>query len=135
MLLGGTGRLSGQDYRMGWQAVHAGGGVLSGGAFELAGSVGQIESGDVITGGNYDWQGGFWTAWAGLGPVVEEAPPLVIRLNGDQVILSWDEGTGAYILQESEDLESPVWVSSRVENGVPTSPLAGRTMYYRLVGD
>lgn len=119
---------------MGWQAVHAGGGTATGEGYVLSGSIGQVESGEVVVGGDYTWRGGFWTAWAG---VVEnqEAPRLVISWSGDGLILSWTEGVGVYTLQESGDLEAGDWVISGVENGVPLAPSSGRAVYYRLVVD
>jgi hypothetical protein len=134
LLLVGGERLLGQDYRMDWQAVHSGGGVAVGGGYVLSGSVGQVESGDVIAGEEYSWQGGFWSGWVDAGQV-QEAPRLVINWDGDQVTLSWPEGAGGYILEETEDLESPVWVTSGVENGVPVTPPTGRAVYYRLAGN
>ncbi|MGA1237174.1 MAG: hypothetical protein ACO34E_09945 [Limisphaerales bacterium] len=133
LLCAGGGQLLGQDYRMDWQAVHSGAGVSAGGSYVLAGSVGQVESGSAMVGGEYLWWGGFWSAWAGSGEV-QEAPRLVISWNGDQLTLSWDGGGGNYTLEETGDLESPVWVESGLENGVATAPAAGRAVYYRLVG-
>ena len=52
---------SGGGYDLSWATVDGGGGAWSaGGAFELAGSIGQPDASPPLQGGGYSLQGGFW---------------------------------------------------------------------------
>ena len=55
-----------QSYEMRWHTVDGGGGAASSGSLELEGTVGQPDAG-VLSGGNFQLQGGFWPAFAGRG--------------------------------------------------------------------
>ena len=52
-----------QSYEMRWHTVDRGGGSASSGALELEGTVGQPDAG-VLTGGDFQLEGGFWPAFA-----------------------------------------------------------------------
>jgi len=43
-----------------WWTVDGGGGTVSGGAYELSGTIGQPDAG-VLSGGGYTLAGGFWS--------------------------------------------------------------------------
>ncbi|MFI4898570.1 MAG: GC-type dockerin domain-anchored protein [Phycisphaerales bacterium JB059] len=67
---------SAQPYEIVSSTVDAGGGVSSGGAFVLHGTIGQPEAGEVLLGGSFALAGGFWSG-ASTGPcnVADFAPP------------------------------------------------------------
>ena len=44
--------------------IDGGGGVATGGSFELDGTIGQPDAGSVMTGGNFSLLGGFWAGGA-----------------------------------------------------------------------
>ncbi len=47
------------DYDLTWRTIDGGGGVSSGGAYIVRGTIGQPEAG-VMSGGQYELLGGFW---------------------------------------------------------------------------
>lgn len=64
------------DYDLSWWTVDGGGAMqMTGGAFELSGTIGQPDaSPQVLTGGGYELTGGFW---AGVSPAIPPAAALV----------------------------------------------------------
>ena len=68
-----------------WHTVDGGGDMWTvGGGFELSGTIGQPDAGLVMTGGDYELTGGFWTPLAAgptplppsaLGPVEDPVEP------------------------------------------------------------
>jgi len=61
--------LSGGDFDLSWHTIDGGGGTSTGGGFELAGTIGQHDAGQTMTGGNFTVTGGFW---AGLSAATNE---------------------------------------------------------------
>lgn len=59
--------LGGGDFDLAWHTIDGGGGTSSGGGFELAGTMGQHDAGQTMTGGSFALTGGFW-AGAGSAP-------------------------------------------------------------------
>jgi hypothetical protein len=49
-----------QSYAIPWWTVDGGGGTSSGGGYILSGTIGQPDAG-VISGGDYNLTGGFWS--------------------------------------------------------------------------
>ncbi len=47
------------QYELDWRTMDGGGGVSTGGAFQLAGTIGQPDAG-ALSGGRFDLDGGFW---------------------------------------------------------------------------
>jgi hypothetical protein len=47
------------DYKISWSTIDGGGGVSSGGPYELSGTIGQPDAGN-LAGGQYEVLGGFW---------------------------------------------------------------------------
>jgi len=60
---------AGQTFDLSWHSLDGGGGVSSGGGFELAGTIGQPDAGVVLSGGGFELVGGFWAAAASSPPV------------------------------------------------------------------
>ena len=54
---------NGGDFTIGWWTIDGGGGVSSGGSFELAGTIGQHDAGATMTGGSFELTGGFWAGF------------------------------------------------------------------------
>lgn len=50
---------SGGGYDLTWSTIDSGAGTLSGGDYNLVGSIGQPDAGQVLTGGDYSLSGGF----------------------------------------------------------------------------
>jgi len=57
------------DFDLSWHTIDGGGGSSTGGGFELAGTIGQHDAGQTMTGGNFVLIGGFW-AGAGSAPSI-----------------------------------------------------------------
>jgi len=47
------------DYELSWKTIDGGGGISSGGSYELVGTIGQPDAGYLV-GGDYELLGGFW---------------------------------------------------------------------------
>ncbi|MBL9120826.1 MAG: hypothetical protein JNL80_13025 [Phycisphaerae bacterium] len=43
-----------------WHTVDGGGGLSSGAGFSLEGTIGQCDAGDLLVGGEFTFEGGFW---------------------------------------------------------------------------
>ncbi len=125
--------LFGQGYTIDWYTVDGGGGVSSGGTYELRSTIGQPEAGSsALVGGAYTLWGGFWPGLT-AGSTSGEAPVLVVRLEGDRAILSWSPQTPGFVLQQTDDLAEPEWESVPVGNPLELPlPLEGVTRFYRL---
>ena len=48
------------QYEIRKHTINSGGGVMSGGSYEINGSFGQVDVNDKQTGGNYTLQSGYW---------------------------------------------------------------------------
>jgi hypothetical protein len=53
--------IAGWPVRIPWHTVAGGGGSSAGGAFSVSGSIGQVDAGPPLVGGDYGLSGGFWT--------------------------------------------------------------------------
>lgn len=51
-----------QDFTIPWHTIDGGGGESTGGIFDLAGTIGQLDAGTPMTGGDFTLTGGFWSA-------------------------------------------------------------------------
>jgi hypothetical protein len=71
-----AGQLQAQDSGLSWFTIDAGGGRSIGGPFAIAGSIGQPESGELLSGGEFALVGGFI-------PGTSTAPPCPGDLDGD----------------------------------------------------
>ena len=54
------GSIANGQYELSWYTIDGGGGVSSGGPYELIGTIGQPDAGN-LAGGQYEVLGGFWT--------------------------------------------------------------------------
>ncbi len=44
-----------------WWTIDNGGGASQGGSYDLSGTIGQLDAGGNLTGGNYSLKSGFWS--------------------------------------------------------------------------
>jgi len=88
--LGGTGGgagARGPDFDLSWHTVDGGGGMAStGGDYELSGTIGQADAGQM-SGGDYELAGGFWAIAS-----VERPQPCEGDANGDGEVNPLDSG-------------------------------------------
>ena len=67
-ILCSTALASAQDFDLSWFTIDGGGEMFTtGGVFELSGTIGQPESGVVMSGGVFEMSGGFWPGALGGG--------------------------------------------------------------------
>ena len=125
-----------QSYSMDWHKIAGGGGMSAGGAYQMAGTVGQPDASGSMNGGNYSLTGGFWS----LVSVVQTpgAPPLCIKPSGNTVTVYWQNVSGC-TLQESGNLSGPAsWTtcprSPTTSNGTNyvSVTCTGSSLFFRL---
>ena len=121
---------------MDWHKLSGGGGTSAGGNFSVSGIIGQPDVGVAMSGGNFSVTGGFWS----LIQVVQTPglPNLVIRHNGNSVIVAWPN-TGSYTLQQNGNLANTAgWATSgfsiSTANGTNSITITAPTgnLFFRL---
>jgi len=95
-----TGRT--QPYEISWFTVDGGGGVSSGGAYSVSGTIGQPDAGQ-LAGGSYTLSGGFWA----VAIQTEGAPLLTVNRSGGSVVVKWPFPATGFVLQQTTGLVSP----------------------------
>jgi len=103
------------QYAIDWFTFDGGGGQSSGGAYTLAGTIGQPDAA-IASGGTHTLHGGFWSAFAVV--QTESAPSLRILLNGTNVTLAWPNPSTGFQLEESPSLVAPAWTNVSGTPGV-----------------
>ena len=107
-----------QQYSIDWYKVAGGGGISTGGTYQVSGTIGQHDAGGPMAGGSYSVTGGFWALYAVQTPGL---PNLNIWFVGpDSVVVSW-LNTGSYTLQTNSILSAPSWNAY----GGPVTTLTG----------
>jgi hypothetical protein len=124
-----------QPYSIDWHKVAGGGGISTGGTYQINGTIGQYDASGPMTGGNYSLTGGFWA----LISVVQTpgAPTLYISHSGNTVTIYWQNVMG-WSLQQNNNLTVPAgwsvnssWTNSSGTNYLNlTSPPAN--LFFRL---
>jgi hypothetical protein len=123
--------LQAQNYSIDWYKVSGGGGVSTGGIYQVSGTIGQPDASGEMTGGGYSLTGGFWALYAVQTP---GAPLLIITHIGNQAIVSWDQTVTGWTLQTNVNLATPAWgkyLGTVVNNSVTNSPPKGN-LFFRL---
>ena len=106
----------GQGYTIDWYKVAGGGGMSSGGTYVIAGTIGQHDASNPMTGGSFSVTGGFWSLISVM--QTPGAPPLYIAQSGNTVTVFW-QNVGSWTLQQNANLAAPAgWSGS---SGVTTS--------------
>jgi hypothetical protein len=120
-----------QSYAIDWYKVAGGGGVSTGGVYQVSGTIGQPDASGAMTGGNYSLTGGFWSLFAVQTP---GAPLLTITCSGNEAIISWSLAATGWTLQTNNNLATGTWgnyAGAVVNNSVTNSPPAGN-LFFRL---
>jgi len=68
-----------------WHTVDGGGGTSTGGAFAVAGTIGQPDAGGAMTGGGFAIEGGFWPG-DGSQPIDTCLPDIAPPPSGNQIV-------------------------------------------------
>lgn len=116
-------------------SIGGGGGLSSGGAFTLNGTISQVESGAAVAGGHFAIQSGFWNVVTLL--PIPGGPTLTIQRVGTSVMLSWDSATG-WSLQQNSQLSESGWsaftglISDDGTTKTATYPLSSRVEFFQL---
>lgn len=100
-----TAALSAADYAVRWSTIAGGGGTSTGGVFTARATLGQPLAGPMLSAPPYAFTGGFWTFLES--PPPPDGPPLVARVQGGRIVISWPVSAAGYVLQESLDLTGP----------------------------
>lgn len=126
-----------QNYSIDWHKVSSGGGTSAGGAFSLAGTIGQADAApQILTGGSYSLTSGYWSMIAVM--QTPGAPLLSITHSGNKVVVSWLSSAAGFRLQQNPNPPAADWSSSAgvIDDGTTksltlTSP-AGN-LFFRLI--
>ncbi len=122
----------GQQYSIGWYKVAGGGGVSTGGVYQVSGTIGQPDASGAMSGGPYSVTGGFWSLYAVQTP---GAPLLAITRAGNQAIVSWDPTITGWTLQTNSSLAAPAawgnYLGAIVNNRATNAPPKGN-VFFRL---
>lgn len=125
-----------QEFSIDSDAIGYGGGVSSGGAFALTGTIGQVDAGAKMTGGQFAIESGFWNTITVL-PTVG-GPALTIQRRRIAVLISWTSSASGWTLQQNSQLSGTGWTpfsGSISDNGTTktaTYPSSTRVEFFRL---
>ncbi len=127
-----------QSYTVDWYKIAGGGGVSTGGTYQVNGTIGQPDASSQMSGGSYSVTGGFWS----LISVVQMpgVPNLTIAHSGNSVTVFWpDAATNTYTLQQNNNLAlTNGWTTSGYTitpvngtNSISITPPSGN-LFFRL---
>ena len=139
-----AGSLAAQPFSISPAAIATGGGMASGGPFQLTGTIGQSEAGPRLSGGCLSVDPGFWGTVAVV--TTPGAPILhVRRADPNYVRVAFMPGCGAWVLQWTRVLETDptatVWTDDAASNLVLVEdeltrnfhvPSWGSQLFFRL---
>jgi hypothetical protein len=77
---------TGGPYDLSWSSVDGGAQASAGGSYWIGGTAGQPDAGDVLTGGDFDLTGGFWSFQEGNPTAVTLRALGVERVSGDVLL-------------------------------------------------
>ena len=139
-LLVATGSVSAvraQSYSIDWSTIGGGGGVSTGGVYQVNGTIGQPDVGAAMTGGNYSVSGGFWSLTAAV--QTPGAPLLTITLtHTNTAVISWPSPSTGFALQQNSNAGTTSWTDAGLspsDNGTTKSvvvPASPGSKFYRL---
>jgi hypothetical protein len=124
--------LHAQSYSIDWFKIAGGGGTSTGGLYQVSGTIGQPDAGQVMTNGQFSVTGGFWVLPIAVQTV--GAPTLtIVPAAPGYATISWSPNTPGFVLQETVSLSPANWTNS--VSG-PTNPSTISTTlpakFYRL---
>jgi hypothetical protein len=120
------------QYSIDWFKVAGGGGTSVGTGYTVSSTIGQPDSGLIMTNGQYSIAGGFWVLPQ---PVqVTGAPFLTINSAAPgNAIIAWTPNTPGFVLQETWTLSPANWTNSSSGSTNPaTISIAGAAKFFRL---
>jgi hypothetical protein len=125
-----------QSYTLDWYNISGGGGTSTNAIYQVSGTIGQPQAGGVMSGGAYSVAGGFWSLLASV--QTPGLPNLTIVRSGTRVVVSWPN-TANVRLQTNTDLANPArWNAcggtvntAGGTNSIAINPPAG-TLFFRL---
>ncbi len=128
---------SAQNFAIDWFTIDGGGGVSTGGVYQVSGTIGQADAGGPMTGGVYALTGGFWSLIAAV--QTPGAPTLrVVLTTTNTVVVAWPAPSTGFSLQQNAALVTTNWATVTnvpavvgSENQVIVSPPVGN-QFYRL---
>jgi hypothetical protein len=134
---GGLTAVRAQSYSIDWSTIDGGGGVSTGGVYQVNGTIGQADAGVAMTGGNYSVSGGFWSLIAAV--QTPGAPLLKITLtHTNTAVVSWPSPSTGFGLQQNSSAGTTNWTDvglSPNDNGTTKSvvvPASPGSKFYRL---
>ena len=100
-----------QTYSIDWYKIAGGGGMSTGGTYQISGTIGQPDASGAMAGDNYSLTGGFWS----LISVVQTAgaPTLTITHSGNSVKVSWPYPSTGWTLEQNSDLTTASLVNQQ----------------------
>jgi len=126
-----------QSYSIDWSTIDGGGGVSTGGVYQVSGTIGQPDAGAAMTGGSYSVTGGFWSLIAAV--QTPGAPLLTITLtHTNTAVVSWPSPSTGFALQQNSSVGTTNWTEvglSPSDNGTTKSvvvPALPGSQFYRL---
>lgn len=130
LLLVGLLSVQAQSLSLDWSTVGGGGGTSGGGGYTLSGTIGSRDAG-TLNGGSYALEGGFWPGI--VVPSTTGAPTLFVSVSGGTVTISWSPAATGLVLEETQNLSTPLWSPAPQGNPVTIS-LGGTSTFFRLRG-
>lgn len=91
-----------QPFSISSHVIGGGGGVSSGGGFQVVGTIGQPDAAPRLASGCWSVDPGFWGAYAAV--QTPGAPALRIRVEGDDVLVSFTPTCEDWVLQFATEL-------------------------------
>ncbi len=129
-LLANVSPASAQSYSIDSFTIAGGGGISSGGAFSVSGTVGQPDAG-TMSGGSYSLAGGFWDVIQPPSPV---GSVIKVRVVGNEVHLRFTGVPGrTYEIERARFVTGP-WRPNGQPLAVITMPIGGLVEFVDTTG-
>jgi hypothetical protein len=125
-----------QNYSIDWFKIAGGGGISTGGTYQVTGTIGQPEASGAMSGGNNSVTGGFWSIISVIQTL--GAPTIYISHASGTVMVYWTDVPG-WSLQQNSNLTTPAgWsASSGIATAKGTNSLTITTptgnLFFRLI--
>ena len=124
------------NYSIDWYKIAGGGGVSTGGTYQVSGTIGQTDAGGPLTNGQYAVTGGFWALEAIQTP---GAPRLwVSRTTTNTVVVWWALPDTGWQLQSATSMvagslwSDPLPYQTNTANLFYVEPVPPGNKFYRL---
>ncbi len=132
------------SFEVSWWTVDGGGGVSSGGGFEVTGAIGQPDATARLAAGCWSIEPGFWGAYASINNA--GSPPLQLQLINPTILrVRFNPGCDDWVLQYAVNLAVPpeftTWADDEPGNLTPDGeeltrdfhlPSWGPQLFFRL---